>query len=75
MKALVPLVAALLLVAPAAQAQDDQARGAPKASFRPRSGRFTYGGSVGFGIGTGTWSASLRGEVGDLATDRHGWEL
>jgi hypothetical protein len=68
MKALVPLVAALLLVAPAALSQDDQA--APQPAFKPRSGRFTYGGSVGFGIGSGTWGASLRGEVGYLATDR-----
>lgn len=70
MKALLPLVAALLLVTPPARAQDDQDQGAPKASFRPRSGRFTYGGSVGFGIGSGAWGASLRGEVGYLATDR-----
>lgn len=68
MKVLVPLVAALLLVSPPAGAQDEQ--GAPQPTFRPRSGRFTYGGSVGFGIGTGSWGASLRGEAGYLATDR-----
>lgn len=68
MRALVPFVAALLLVPLPVGAQDDQ--GAPQPTFRPRSGRFTYGGSVGFGIGTASWGASLRGEAGYLVTDR-----
>ena len=70
MKALRPLVVAavLLLAAPCARAQEDQ--GAPQAAFRPRSGRFTYGGSVGFGIGSASWGVSLRGEAGYLVTDR-----
>jgi hypothetical protein len=68
MKAVVPLIAALLLVSPPVGAQDDQ--GAPQPTFRPHSGRFTYGGSVGFGIGTASWGVSLRGEAGYLVTDR-----
>ncbi|MBK6404629.1 MAG: hypothetical protein IPN03_23710 [Holophagales bacterium] len=68
MKPLLPLVAALLLLSPPAVAQDDQ--GAPQPAIRPRSGRFTYGGSVGLGIGSASWGVSLRGEVGYLATDR-----
>ncbi len=70
MKAILPLAAALLLVEPAARAQDDQDQGAPQATFRPRSGQFTYGGSVGFGLGSSGWGVSLRGEVGYLATER-----
>ncbi len=70
MKAILPLVAMLFLVAPVAPAQDDQDQNAPQPTFKPHPGRFTYGGSVGFGIGTGSWGASLRGEVGYLATER-----
>ena len=68
MKALVALAAALILVAPLARAQEDEL--APPPPARPRSGRFTYGGSVGFGIGDSTWGVSLRGEAGYLVTDR-----
>lgn len=68
MKAVVPLVAALLLVAPPARAEEGE--GASQPVFQPRSGRFTYGGSVGFGVGSIGWGVSLRGEAGYLVTDR-----
>lgn len=68
MKALVPLVAAFLLVAPAVRAEEGE--GAPPQTFQPRSGRFTYGGSFGLGVGSSAWGVSLRGEAGYLVTDR-----
>jgi len=67
MKTFVPLLAAFLLLAPPALAEEDE--NAPPPRAHPRSGRFTYGGSVGFGFGDVNW-ASLRGEVGYLVTDR-----
>ena len=68
MKALAALVAALVLVAPLARAEEGEQASPPPA--RSRSGRFTYGGSVGFGIGDSTWGVSLRGEAGYLVTER-----
>ncbi|MRR13436.1 hypothetical protein EG835_13505, partial [bacterium] len=68
MKALVAVVAALVLVSPLARAEEGDPVSPPPA--RARSGRFTYGGSVGFGIGDSTWGVSLRGEAGYLVTER-----
>ncbi len=68
MKALVALVAAIVLVAPTARAQEDELPSHP--SSRSRSGRFTYGGSIGFGVGSDTWGVSLRGAAGYLVTER-----
>lgn len=67
MRSLAPLVAVLVLASGPLRAQEDE--GAAPAPARARSGRFTYGGSVGFGFGDVSW-VSLRGEVGYLATDR-----
>lgn len=68
LKTLVLFVAAMLLASLPVGTQDDQ--GAPQPTFRPRSGRFTCGGSVGFGIGGVSWGASLHGEAGYLVTVR-----
>lgn len=68
MKALVAVVAALVLAAPLARAEEVDPVSSPPA--RARSGRFTYGGSLGFGIGDSTWGVSLRGEAGYLVTER-----
>ena len=64
------LLASLVLAACHAAAQDDPDQASRPRSFQPRSGRVTYGGSFGFGIGSDGWGASLRGELGYLATDR-----
>lgn len=68
MRLLVPILSSLLLLAPGARAEEDQRP--PRTSSGPRSGRFTYGGSVGFGFASGIFAVSLRGEVGYLVTDR-----
>lgn len=61
------LAAVLLFAGPPALAQEVES--APQDPPRVRSGRFTYGGSVGFGFGDVSW-VSVRGEAGVLATER-----
>jgi hypothetical protein len=67
-KLLAPLLAALLLSSAPLRGEEEE--GAPPAPARPRSGRLTYGGSLGFGIGSESWGVSLRGEAGYLVTER-----
>lgn len=62
-----PLLASLLLAAAPVRAQDPQ--DTPPRRGGPGPGRWTFGGSIGFGFGSVTW-VSLTGEVGYLPADK-----
>jgi len=66
MRRLVPLLAVLVLASAPARSQD-QSR--PARGLGAGESRFTFGGSLGFGLGSVNW-VGISGEVGYLVTDR-----